>query len=347
MAESVAPEDVSTPKFENPLKGKQKAAAFMLSLTPAHAQQIFNDLDDMEVLELSEAMANLGSIKAEYIESIFVEFMDRVGSSASLTGTLGSTEALLSRVFSPEKVAEIMEEIRGPAGKTMWEKLNNVDEKALFNYLRNEHPQTIAVILSKIKPEHAARVFTHFSEDLTLEVMRRTINMENVQREVIYNIEETLKSEFIANFARTHQKDPHEQLAEVFNFFDRNTETRYMEGLERINKESAEKIRSLMFTFSDLIKLDSSGIQSVLRIVDKNKLAMALKGASDAIKDMFFNNMSERAVKLLKDDMENLGLVRLREVDEAQMEIISQTKDLVDKGEIVIAVGGEDEQLIG
>ena len=337
--------DIS-PKPKTALAGKQKAAAFMLSLPETYAQKIFNDLDEMEVLELSQAMAHLGSIKAESVEAIFIEFMERAGSSASLTGSLSSTEALLLKVFDREKVSEIMEEIRGPAGKTMWDKLNNVDEKALANYLKSEHPQTIAVVLSKIKPEHAARVFTQFQSDLTLEVMRRTINMENVQREVLYNIEETLKSEFIANFARTNQKDPHERLAEVFNFFDRTTEGRFMDGLERINKESAEKIRSLMFTFNDLIKLDTFGIQAILRIVDKTKLALALKGAGEDIKALFFKNMSERAVKLLKDDMEGLGLVRLREVDEAQMDIVAQTKELIDKGEIIVAVGGEDEQLI-
>jgi flagellar motor switch protein FliG len=336
----------SSAKPKTSLAGKQKAAAFMLALPETYVQKIFSELDEMEVLELSQAMAHLGSINAENVEAIFLEFMERAGSSASLTGTLSSTEALLLKVFDREKVSEIMEEIRGPAGKTMWDKLNNVDEKALANYLKSEHPQTIAVVLSKIKPEHAARVFTQFPAELTLEVMRRTINMENVQREVLYNIEETLKSEFIANFARTNQKDPHERLAEVFNFFDRNTEGRFMDGLERINKESAERIRSLMFTFNDLIKLDTFGIQTILRVVDKTKLALALKGAGEDLKNLFFKNMSERAAKLLKDDMEGLGLVRLREVDDAQMEIVAQTKDLIDKGEIIVAVGGEDEQLI-
>lgn len=329
------------------LFGKKKAAAFLMALPEAQVQAIMKELDDMEVLELSQTMATLGKVRASDVEEIFVEFIDKAGSPASLTGSLSTTEALLSKIYDRDKVAEIMEEIRGPAGKTMWDKLNNVDEKSLVGYLKHEHPQTIAVILSRIKPEHAAKVFTLFPRDLALDVMNRSIRMQNVQRDVLLNIEDTLRSEFIANFARSSQKDPHERLAEVFNFFDRQTEQNMMDALEKENKESAEKIRSLMFTFIDLIKLDAPGIQTILKVVDKSKLALALKGANEEIKDLFFSNMSERATKLLKEDMESLGMVRLKDVDEAQMEIVTITKDLIDKGEIVVMQGGEDEQLIG
>lgn len=331
-----------------PLKGMQKAAAFMLALPEKNAEDIFKQLDEFEITELSQAMAHLGKVKAASVEEIFLEFVEKSGSSATLVGSLSSTEQLLAKVFSSEKVSSIMEEISGPAGKTMWDKLNNVDEKALSGFLKNEHPQTIAVVLSKIKPDHAAKVFAMFPEDLSLEIMNRTIHMDNVGRDVLMNIEKTLKNEFISNFSRQNKKDPHERLAEVFNFFDRPTEGRFMEALEKQNQEAAEKIRALMFTFPDLIKLDASGIQTLLRIADKAKLPLALKGASDEVKDLFFNNMSERASKLLREDMEALGMVKLRDVDEAQMVIVTQTKELVDNGEIEIIQGGDDsDQLIG
>lgn len=330
------------------LVGINKAAAFLLAIPEAQLQKVFKELDDMEVMELSQAMANLGKVRAEDVEKLFLEFVDRSGSSATLVGTLSSTESLLARIFDKDKVANIMEEIRGPAGRTMWDKLNNVDEKALAGYLRNEHPQTIAVVLSKIKPDHAAKIFSLFPQELSLEIMNRTISMDTVGREVLHNIEQTLKSEFIANFSRADKKDPHERLAEVFNFFDRPTEGRFMEALEARNKDAAERVRSLMFTFSDLIKLDGAGIQTLMRIADKSKLGLALKGANEEIKELFFSNMSERAAKLLKEDMEALGMVKLRDVDEAQMVIVSQTKDLIDKGEIALSQGGDDsDQLIG
>ncbi len=341
-------EQESESKTLAPLSGIQKAATFMLALPEAHLQKIFSELDEMEIMELSQAMANLGKVKADNVESLFLEFVEKSGSSASLVGTLYSTENLLGKIFSSDKVSSIMEEIRGPAGKTMWDKLNNVDEKALASFLRSEHPQTIAVVLSKIKPEHAAKVFALFPDELSLEIMNRTIKMESVGREVLNNIEKTLKSEFIANFAKQDKKDPHERLAEVFNFFDRPTESKFMEALEKHNEAAAERIRSLMFTFADLIKLDATGIQTLMRIADKSKLALALKGANDEIKELFFANMSERAAKLLKEDMESLGMVKLRDVDEAQMILVTQTKDLVDKGDIEIMQGGDDsEQLIG
>ena len=344
----VAQDELEGTKALTHLTGLQKAATFLLAIPDVYVQKIFAELDEMEVMELTQTMANLGKVQARDVENIFVEFVERSGSTATLIGSMSSTEMLLSKVYSADKVAQIMEEIRGPAGRTMWDKLNNVDEKALAGFLRNEHPQTIAVVLSKIRPEHAAKVFALFPEELTLEIMKRTLSMENVGRDVLNNIERTLKSEFIANFARQDKKNPHERLAEVFNFFDRPTEGRFMDALERQDQEAAEKIRSLMFTFPDLIKLDSTGIQTIMRIVDKSKLALALKGANDEIKDLFFSNMSERAAKLLREDMEALGMVKLRDVDEAQMIIVSQTKDLVDKGEIEILQGGDDnDQLIG
>ena len=353
MSKAEAPATQGPPEEKNDksakyLKGIQKAAAFMLSLPEAHVQKIFTELDELEVVDLSQAMATLGKVKAENVEEIFVEFIEKAGSSASLVGTLSSTELLLGKVFDSKKVSSIMEEISGPAGRTMWDKLNNVDEKSLANYLKNEHPQTIAVVLSKIKPDHAAKIFSLFSDELSLEIITRTIHMETVGRDVLGNIEQTLKSEFIANFSRGDKKDPHERLAEVFNFFDRPTESRFMEHLEKKNKDSAERIRALMFTFNDIIKIDAPGIQTILRIADKSKLALALKGANEEIKTLFFNNMSERAAKLLKEDMESLGMVRLRDVDDAQMEIVTATKDEVDKGNIIVNQGGDDnDQLIG
>ena len=253
------------------LTGRQKAAIFLLALPEAIVTKIFQELDELEVLELTQVMASLGKIPSEHVEKLFIEFVERAGSSASVTGDLRSTEHLLLKIYPEDKVSQIMSELRGPAGKNMWEKLNNVDEKSLSTYLRNEHPQTIAVILSKIRPDHAAKIFSLFPDDLALDIMNRTINMDTVQRDILVNIEDTLKSEFISNFAKAQKKDPHERLAEVFNFFDRATEGKFMEALERENADAAERIRSLMFTFSDMVKLDAAGIQAILKNAEKTK----------------------------------------------------------------------------
>jgi flagellar motor switch protein FliG len=330
----------------HPLSGIDKAAIILLSLPAEMVGKIFAQLDTAEIIELSSRMATLGIVRAQVVEDLYVEFVDSVGSAGSLIGTFEATERLLEKFFSKERVQDIMEEIRGPAGRNMWEKLGNVNEGVLANYLRNEYPQTAAVILSRIKSDHAARVFALLPKQLALDIMIRMLKMEVVQRDVLEDVEKTLKTEFMSNLAKSYQKDPYEHIAEVFNAFDRNTESEFMEALENVNKEAAEKIKSLMFTFDDLVRLDSTGIQTIIRAVDKTRLALALKGASEDIKNLFFRNMSERAAKLMKEDMVAMGMVRLRDVDEAQQEIITITKDLAAKGEIVLVQGAEDEQLI-
>ena len=174
-----------------------------------------------------------------------------------------------------------MDEIRGPAGRNMWEKLSNVQEEVLANYLKNEYPQTIAVVLSKLKPEHAARVLAILPEDMALDVVGRMLKMEAVQKEVIERVEQTLRIEFMSNLSQTRRRDAHEVMAEIFNNFDRQTETRFITSLEEDNRESAERIKALMFTFDDLVKLDSGSAQTLMRHVDKDKLGIALKGANE------------------------------------------------------------------
>jgi flagellar motor switch protein FliG len=264
--------------------------------------------------------------------------------TGSLMGSYESTERLIARFMAPEKVSQIMEEIRGPAGRTMWDKLANVNETVLANYLKNEYPQTVAVVLSKIKPEHAARVLGALPEEFAMEVVQRMLRMESVQKDILDKVEKTLRVEFMSNLARTAKRDSHEHMAEIFNNFDRQTESRFLTALEERSRDSAERIKALMFTFEDLGKLDPGSIQTLLRNVEKDKLGLALKGATDSLRDVFFSNMSERAGKILREDMEAMGPVRLKDVDEAQMRMVNVAKDLANKGEIMIAnKQGEDE----
>ncbi len=326
------------------LSGPEKAAVFMLALGEEHTAKIFEFMDDEEIMEISQTMANLGKIGATIVERLFVDFAEQMSSTNALVGTLDSTERLLKKVLGDEKVDGIMEEIRGPAGRTMWEKLGNVNEEVLANFLQKEYPQTVAVVLSKIQPDHAARVLSMLPEGFATEVINRMLRMEAVQKDVLEEVEKTLRTEFMSNLARTQRRDSHELIADIFNSLDRSAETRFMEELEKTSPDSAEKIRSLMFTFEDLNKLDPSGIQTIIRAVDKDKLTVALKGATETLRDLFFSNMSERAAKIMKEDMAAMGPVRLRDVEEAQQYVVNITKDLEGRGEIVIATGeGEDE----
>jgi len=327
------------------LSGPEKAAIVMLSLGEEHTH-IWESLDEEEIKEISQAMASLGTVSASVVEELLVEFVSGMSGSGAIMGSFEQTQKLLSSFMPPEKVDSLMEEIRGPAGRTMWDKLGNVNEAVLANYLKNEYPQTVAVVLSKIKPDHASRVLTCLPEDFALECVQRMLRMEPVQREILDKIEQTLRVEFMSNLARTSKRDSHEMMADIFNNFDRQTESRFIAALEERNRESSERIRALMFVFEDLSKLDPGGVQTLLRAVEKDQLGLALKGASDALREMFFSNMSERAAKIMREDMEGMGPVRLRDVDQSQMAMVQVAKDLAAKGEIMLAGSGGDDELI-
>jgi flagellar motor switch protein FliG len=328
------------------LSGAERAAVIMLSLGEEHSARIWSLMDEEEVKEVSQVMSNLGSVSSTVIEKLLVDFVSQMSGTGSLMGSYESTERLLSRFMPEDKVGTIMEEIRGPAGRTMWDKLANVNETVLANYLKNEYPQTVSVVLSKIKPEHAARVLAALPEEFALEVVQRMLRMESVQKDILDKVESTLRVEFMSNLARTAKRDAHEQMAEIFNNFDRQTESRFITALEERSRDSAERIKALMFTFEDLSKLDPGSIQTLLRNVEKDKLALALKGATDGLRDVFFSNMSERAGKILREDMEAMGPVRLKDVDEAQMRMVNIAKDLANKGEIMIAGGSAEDELV-
>lgn len=326
-----------------PLTGVERAAVLLLSLGEEHGQEIWKMLDEDEVRDISVAIARLGVIDSNVVDTLLVDFVGQLSGYGGLLGNTTATERLLTQFLPSERVNAIMEEIRGPAGRNMWEKLSNVPEDVLANFLKNEYPQTIAVVLSRIRAEQSARVLSVLPETLALDVINRLIKMDSVQKDVLERVEQTLRTEFMSTLSQTSKRDPYAPIAEIFNYFDRQTENRFFGAMEVTEKESAERIKTLMFTFDDLVKLDSGAIQTILRKVDKNKLTIALKGASEAVRDYFLKNMSQRAAKLMTDDLQNMGPVRLKEVDEAQALMITTAKDLADRGEIVIVKGASAE----
>lgn len=328
------------------LDGPEKAAIVMLALGEEHGGPLWRMMDDEEIRQVSQSMSHLGQVTSDAVEKLLHEFVSRLSSTGSVVGSYEGTERLLKNMLDPERVSAIMDEIRGPAGRTMWDKLGNVNESVLASFLKNEYPQTVAVVMTKVKPDHAARVLAALPEDFSQEVISRMLRMEAVQKEILDKVESTLRTEFMSNLARTNRRDSHELMAEIFNNFDRQTEARFLGALEERNRESAERIRALMFTFEDLGKLDPGSVQTLLRNFDKSKLALALKGASDTLRDLFFSNMSERAGKILREDMEAMGPVRLSDVDEAQMSMVLLAKELAAKGEIMIADANSDDELI-
>jgi flagellar motor switch protein FliG len=342
MARSIGKQTIDDAKK---LTGPEKAAVVLLALGEDHTR-LWEALDEEEIKTVSQAMSSLGTVSSQVVEDLLIEFVSGMSGSGAVMGSFDQTQRLLAAFMPKDRVEGMMEEIRGPAGRTMWDKLGNVNEAVLANYLKNEYPQTVAVVLSKIKPEHAARVLTSLPEDFALECVQRMLRMEPVQREILDKIEQTLRNEFMSNLARTSKRDSHEMMADIFNSFDRQTEARFIGALEERNRESAERIRALMFVFEDLAKLDPGGVQTLLRGVEKDSLGLAMKGASESLRELFFSNMSERAAKILREDMESMGPVRLKDVDQAQMAMVQVAKDLAAKGDIMLVGQGGDDELI-
>lgn len=328
------------------LTGPEKAAIVLLAIGEKHGSRIWPLLDDDEIRTISIAMSQLGSVDSEMVEQLLMEFVSKMSMTGAVTGDFDRTENLLAKILPKDRADAIMGEIRGPAGRNMWQKLSNVQDQVLANYLKNEYPQTVAVILSKIKPDHAARVLAILPDEFALEVVSRMLKMEAVSKDVLERIEETLRSEFISSLSMTSRRDSHEQMAEIFNSFDRQTESRFLSALDERSRDSAAKIRSLMFTFDDLVRLDPASVQTLLRNVEKDVLGIALKGTSEPVRQFFLGNMSTRAAKNLQDDMDGMGPVRLKDVDDAQVKMVNTAKDLAAKGDILISKNRAEDELI-
>lgn len=331
---------------EMKMNGVEKAAMFMMAINQEVAAKIFAMLEDDEIKEISQAMSSLGNINAETIEKVIFEYSNEMNASLSFVGNVQNTERFLRKIMGKDKVDVILEDIRGPAGRNIWDKLGNVNEEVLANYLKNEYPQTTALILSKLSASQSSKVLASFNPDFAFEVIKRMLTMDSVKKEVLERVEKTLRTEFISNLTKSQKYDNNQVMAEIFNNFDRTTESKFMELLEQHSTEAAERIKSLMFTFDDMLKIDTVGIQAILKSIDKSRLALALKGTTDEVRKKFVDNMSQRAAKILLEEIEGMGPVRIKDVDEAQAEIIIVAKDLINKGEIELSDGGDSDQLV-
>ena len=331
--------------MDGEISGLHRASILMLALGEEQAGKLFAMMHEDEIKAISATMAQLGVIQADTVESLCGDFVDNFGATGGIMGSFESTENLLLKSLPKDRVSLIMEEIRGPAGRTMWDKLGNVSEEILASYLKNEYPQTVAVVLSMIKADHSARVLSLLPDSFAMEVVMRMLRMESIQKEVLERVERILRAEFMSNLARASRQDSHQLIAEIFNNFDRKAERRFLAGLEERNRESAEKVKSQMFTFNDLQRLSPTGIQVLLRQTDKEKLPIALKGANEAIRNLFFAQLSERASKMLRDDIAALGPVKMKDVEEAQAALANKAKELASTGEIEIG-SNSDERMV-
>ncbi len=316
------------------LSGAQKAALVLLSMPEETSLKILSMMNEEEIRQISFNMADLGWVSTEIVKEVADQFNDEVSKNSVFFSNLNNAENLLEKAIGKDKAQELMSEIKGPQSHNAWQKLGKVNEEMLAIYLRNEHPQITALVLSKIPAENAAKILSIFPEPLSFDIINRMLSITSIKKEILDKVEKILKTEFIITLGKTLKQDSFEMMAEVFNSFDRNTESKFMKLLENNTPEVAEKIKNLMFTFEDFIRLDQRAIRLILKNIDKSKLVIALRGAKDDVKKLFYSSMSNRAAKIIQEEIDALGPVRVKEVEEAQSSIVLIAKDLINKGEI-------------
>ena len=335
-----------TAKDIEKLTGSQKVAIVLLSLSDENATRIFSLMSEDEITDISHAMSRLGAVSPDVIDSVMDQLAGGLTGDSMFLGNLHSTERLLEKILDQDRVSALMDEIRGPQGRNTWEKLANVNEELLALYFRNEHPQTAALVLSKISPDHAAKVLSNLPDGFAFEIISRILSIGSVKKEVLERVERILRAEFISSVGKTQKYDSFEMLAEIFNNLDRNSESKFMTMLEANLPDAAAKIKDMMFTFDDLIKINSKGIQRLLRDVEKSRLTLALKGAPDEVKNVLFSSMSQRAAKIIEEDLMALGSVRVKDVDAARGDVVAVAKKLIEAGEIDVALNSNDDEFV-
>lgn len=330
------------------LSGRQKAANFLIYLGPERSAQIFKHLKEEEIEQLTLEIANIRRVDPEQADELNREFFEMCLAHQFIgQGGISYAKEVLERAYGEEKTLEIIARISASLQVRPFDFMRKTEPGQLLNFIQGEHPQTIALILAYLDPEQASLVLSSLSPERQSEVAKRIAVMDTTSPEVIKEIESVLERKLssIAPQELTNAGGI-KSVVEIINRVDRGTEKTIMESLEIQDPELAEEIKKLMFVFEDIVMIDDRSVQRVLREVDSQDLSLALKGSSAEVAQKIFTNMSARAAEMLKEDMEFMGPVRLRDVEEAQQRVVNSIRRLEETGEIVIARGGGDEIVV-
>ena len=333
------------------LTGPEKAAVFLLTLGSDFAAQVFARLNEDEIKSVGRQMSKVDHVDKNDVAALLSEFKTDAGGSADLylSGD-GMLEKALKGAVQSEKAAEILDEIRSDWKLTLFQKARKLDPKVFVNFLRNEHPQTIALVLSVLNHTQAAdkdaadKILSELKDDVQVEVVMRMAELDKVSPEILVDLDRVLQEELLAVEGMEGQRlGGVESVAEILNCVDRAMEANVLEGVEEQRESLADEIRRLMFVFEDLYEVDDRGIMAILKEVSTDDLKLALRSASDELKEKVFKNMSSRAVDMLTEDMEIMGPVRVRDVETAQQMILKVAKRLEQEGKIQLMTGGGSE----
>ncbi len=330
------------------LTGEQKAAALLISLGPELASKVYQHLKEESVEQVTLQIANLRKISPEEKDAVMQEALNiSVAQEYISQGGVEYAHELLEKALGANKAMEIINRLQGSLQMTPFDYIKRTDPQQLLNFIQSEHPQTIALILAHLNPEHAATILGALPLEVQVDVATRIAILDRAAPDVVMEIERVLERRISAIFTQEFTAAGGvRSLAEVLNRADRSTEKAIMEKLEESNPTLAEEVKRLMFVFDDLIALDNRTIQQILREVDAKDLALALKGAKEEVKEHLLKNMSNRAKAMIIEDMEVMGPVRLKNAEEAQQKIINVVRQLEEQGEIVVARGGDEGAMV-
>jgi flagellar motor switch protein FliG len=328
--------------------GKEKAAMLLIALGPELSSEVFKQLKDDEIEQLTLEIANIRSVTPQEKDKVMEEFYQMcLAQDYIAKGGIGYAKDILEKALGTEKTMEIINRLTVSLQVRPFEFIRKTDASQVLNFIQNEHPQTIALILAYLKPSQAAEVLSSLPQEKQAVVAKRIAMMDRTSPEIIKEVERVLEKKLsslvIEDYTATGGL---ESIVDILNSVDRGTEKYIMETLEIEDSELAEDIRKRMFVFEDILQLDNRSIQRFLREVDNSQLAIALKGATEEVQSAIYGNMSKRLSEMIKEDIEFMGPVRLKDVEEAQQKIVNVIRKLEDAGEIIISRGGGDEIIV-
>jgi flagellar motor switch protein FliG len=346
--EALVPAEPTPPPVPTTLNGIRKSAVLLLTLPQEAASSVMKLLPPKAIEEVSREIASMRKVSLQHRREVFGEFYHlALANNYVGEGGLEYARQLLSKSLSPEEADRIIKSVTEQVQTTPFSFLQKADTHNLLAFIQDEHPQTIALILAHLAPQKASEILIGLPSPKQVEVVKRVANMEQTNPEVISEVERGLEGRISDMVSQSFETTGGvENVAEMLNLADRSTEKGIMEGLEAEDPDLVENIRRLMFVFEDVLLVNDKGIQSVLKEVDNETLGLALKTASDELKDKVFKNMSDRASKLIQEDMQYMGPVRVSDVEAAQQKIVDVVRRLEDSGEIVIAGRGADTDMV-
>ncbi len=330
------------------MDGTDKAAILLLYLGPEATSKVFEHMEDTEIKRISQSMARLGHVPRSSIQEVVNEYVDITDPE---TGIFSQGEEfvrkILEKALGPTKAEALLKELSVANFGDMTDMLANMDSKTIANFLSQEHPQTIAVVLAKLKARQTSEIIGFLPQELQAEVVMRIADVDQVSPEIISDIEEVMRLELTAvGGIQRFKVGGVEKVVDMFNHFDRSREKQILDKLDVLKPPLAEVIRKHLFTFEDFVHLDDRGIQAIMREVSNDTLTLAMKTATDELKDKIFRNISSRAAEMIKEDLEVMGPVRLSDVERAQSEIIKIVRRMEEEGQLVIAGRGGDDVLV-